>query len=234
MLFHNAKSYNNEYMLDIFSKVEDVKIRCLGHNQNKFKMLEFRIPEKDYSLKIIDSLSFLQSNLDSLSKELDDNLKNITKNHFEDKFEMVNKKLENLPYDYLKTEKLLEENLPDKKEFYNKMTLSHLSDKDYNTVEKFYKDMNFKNLKEYLQCYLRSDMTLLADAFLNFRNMIFNDYELDCCKYISAPSLSKDCCLKYSRAKIENIMDIDVFNFVKKSIAGGISNSINPYEKNRK
>ena len=64
ILFHNAKSYDNKYMLDIFSKVENVKIRCLGHNQDKLKMITFRIPGKDYSLKIIDSLSFLQSNLD--------------------------------------------------------------------------------------------------------------------------------------------------------------------------
>ena len=62
--------------------------------------------------------------------------------------------------------------------------------------------MNFKNLKEYLQCYLTNDITLLADAFLNFRNIIFDNYELDCCKYISAPSLSKDASLKYSKAKI--------------------------------
>ena len=109
---------------------------------------------------------------------------------------MVNKKLENFPYDYLKTEKLLEENLPDKKEFYNKMTLSHITDKDYNAVKSFYKDIKFKNLKEYLQCYLKSDITLSADVFLNSRNMIFNDYELDCCKYVSAPSLSKNASLK--------------------------------------
>ena len=96
------------------------------------------------------------------------------------------------------------------------MTLSHITDIEYNEVNKFYKDMNFKNLKEYLQCYLTSDITLLADVFLNFRNIIFDDYELDCCKYISAPSLSKDASLKYSKAKIANIMDIDVFNFVKK------------------
>ena len=76
--------------------------------------------------------------------------------------------------------------------------------------------MNFKNLKKYLQCYLISDICLLADCFLNFRNIIFNEYGLDPIKYVSAPSLSKDCNLKYSRAKIENIMDIDVFNFVKK------------------
>ena len=231
MLFHNAKSYDNKYMLDIFSKIENIKIKALGHNQDKFKMIEFRIPGKDYCLKIIDSLSFLQSNLNSLSKELDDEFKIITKEHFGDNFEMVNKKLENFPYDYLKTEKLLEEKLPDKKEFYNKIKLSHITDDEYNSVEKFYKDMNFKNLSEYLKCYLTSDVTLLADVFLNFRNIIFDNYELDCCKYISAPSLSKDASLKYSKAKIENIMDIDVFNFVKKSISGGLSNSINPYEK---
>ena len=218
-------------MLDIFSKIENIKIKALAHNQDKFKMIEFRIPGKDYCLKIIDSLSFLQPNLNSLSKELDDEFKIITKEHFGDNFEMVNKKLENFPYDYINENNLLEEKLPDKKEFHNKMTLSHITDDEYNSVEKFYKDMNFKNLSEYLKCYLKSDICLLADCFLNFRNIISNEYGLDCVKYISAPSLSKDCSLKYSKAKIENIMDINIFNFVKKGIAGGLSNSINPYEK---
>ena len=69
------------------------------------------------------------------------------------------------------------------------MTLSHINNDDYNSVEKFYKDMNFKNLSEYLQCYLTSDICLLADVFLNFRNLIFGEYGLDCVKYVSAPSL---------------------------------------------
>ena len=150
MLFHNAKSYYNKYMLDIFSKIENIKIKVLGHNQDKFEMIEFRIPGKEYCLKIIDGFSFLQSNLNGLSKELDNEYKFITKKHFEDKFEMVNKKLENFPYDYLKAKNLLKEKLPDKKEFYNKMTLSHINDDDYNSVKKLYKDMNFKNLSEYL------------------------------------------------------------------------------------
>ena len=61
-------------------------------------MLSFKIPNKKYEIKIIDSLSFLQSNLDSLSKDLDDDLKSVTRNHFQDKFELVNEKLENFPY----------------------------------------------------------------------------------------------------------------------------------------
>ena len=110
-------------MIDIFSKIENVRINCLAENQEKFKMLNFRIPNKQYDIKIIDSSSFLQSKLEDLSKDLDDNLKEVTKNHFQDKFEMVYKKLENFPYDYLNPNKLNEKVLPEKKYFDNILTL---------------------------------------------------------------------------------------------------------------
>ena len=78
VLFHNSKGYDNSYMLDIFSKIPNIQISCLGQNTEKFKMLKFLIPNKDYSIKIIDSLAFLQTNLDNLSKDLDDDLKIVT------------------------------------------------------------------------------------------------------------------------------------------------------------
>ena len=52
--------------------------------------------------------------------------------------------------------------------------------------------MKFKNLKEYLKCYLTSDITLLTDVFNNFRKIMFDEFQLDCCKYVSSLSLSKD------------------------------------------
>ena len=42
-------------------------------------------------MKIIDSLAFLQSKLDDLSNDLDNDLNIITKNHFQDEFELANK-----------------------------------------------------------------------------------------------------------------------------------------------
>ena len=42
--------------------------------------------------------------------------------------------------------------------------------------------MEFKNIKEYLECYLTSDITLLADVFNNFRKIIFDNIGLDSCK----------------------------------------------------
>ena len=231
VLFHNAKGYDNSYVLDIFSKIPNIQISCLGQNTEKFKMLKFVIPDKDYSIKIIDSLAFLQSNLNDLSKDLDNDLKIITKSHFQDKFEMVNKKLENFPYQYVNPENFKNKNLPDRKHFYNMLTLKDINDKDYKIVKNFYKDMKFKNLREYLECYLKSDISLLADVFNNFRKIIFDNLGLDPIKYISAPSLTKDCALKYSKCKIENIKDVSIFQFIRKSIMGGLSDSISPYLK---
>ena len=91
--------------------------------------------------------------------------------------------------------------------------------------------MKFKNIREYLECYLKFDITLLADVFNNFQKIIFDSLGLDCVKYISAHSLTKDCALKYSKCKLQNIKDFSIFQFVRKSIMGGLSDSINPYVK---
>ena len=162
-------------MLDIFSKIPNIQISCLRQNTEKFKMLKFLIPNKSYSIKVIDSLAFLQSKLDDLSNDLDNDLKIVTKNHFQDKFEMIIKKLENFSYNYVNPENLENENLRDKKYFYNMLKLKDIDDKEYKIVKNLYKNMKFKNIREYLECYLISDITLLADAFNNFRKMIFDN-----------------------------------------------------------
>ena len=57
------------------------RINCLAQNQERFKILNFKIPNKKYNIKIIDSLSFLQAKLESLSEDIEDILKIVTKNH---------------------------------------------------------------------------------------------------------------------------------------------------------
>ena len=207
VLFHNSKGYDNSYMINIFSKIPNIRINCLSENNKKFKMLSFHIPGKKYRVKIIDSLAFLQGNLDSLSKKLDNKLKIVTKKHFTKNFKLINKKLENFPYTYVNPNNLNEKDLPEKQHFNNILTMKDISDDEYNEVQLFYKKMEFKNLKEHLECYLTSYITLLADVFNDFRKIIFDQFQLDCVRYISTPS------------------------FVKNSIIGGLSNSISPYLK---
>ena len=166
VLFHNSKGYDNSYMINIFAKIPDIKISTIAENNEKFKMLSFQFKNKKYKIKIIDSLAFLQSNLDSLSKDLDDELKIITKKHFNKNFKFVNKKLENFPYNFLNPNNLEQTNLPEKKYFYNILTMNDITVKEYKKAQLFYKNMKFKNLKEYLKCYLISDITLLADIYI--------------------------------------------------------------------
>ena len=109
--------------------------------------------------------------------------------------------------------------------------MKSISEKEYENVKLFYKKMKFKNLKQYLECYLISDILLLSNCFNHFRKIMFEEFQLDTVKYVSSPSLSKDCALKYSKCKIENIKDVSIFNFVRKTVIGGLSNSINPHIK---
>ena len=109
--------------------------------------------------------------------------------------------------------------------------MKKITKKQYKEVKLFYEKMEFKNLREYLECYLISDITLLADNYNQFRKMKFDQFELDPVKYVSSPSLKKDCALKYSKCKIENIKDVSISNFVRKTVMGGLSDSINPHVK---
>ena len=109
--------------------------------------------------------------------------------------------------------------------------MKDITDKEYKKVKLFYKKMKFKNLREYLKFYLSSDITLLADVFNDFRKIMYDEFQLDTVKYVSAPSLTKDCALKYSKCKIKNIKDVSIFNFVRKTVMGGLSDSIKPHVK---
>ena len=179
----------------------------------------------------MDSLSFLSCKLDDIGKNLEDDKKINLKKYFKNKFYLVENKLPNFCYNYVNKNNLHETELPSKHHFDNILTMNKITYKEYHKVLKFYKRMKFENVRQYLECYIIADVLLLFDCFNHFRNMMVDKFNLDCLKYTSAPSYTKDCCLLYSRCKIETIQNIDVYNFIKRSISGGLSNSLNLYIK---
>ena len=84
---------------------------------------------------------------------------------------------------------------------------------------------------EFHNLYLKSDITLLADLFENFRKTCMQYYKLDPCHYFSSPGLSWDSMLKMTDIKLELMTDIDMFQFIEKGMRGGISYIANQYGK---
>ena len=68
-------------------------------------------------------------------------------------------------------EKFNETTLAEKKEFYSNLNIEDITDAYYMHVKKVCKDFEIKNLGEYHDLYLESDVLLLADVFENFRKM---------------------------------------------------------------
>ena len=126
------------------------------------------------------------------------------------------------PYVFITKENIYNKELPSIENFYGSLKLDNISEKDYNKTLEIYEKLSCKNIKEYLDIYLKLDICLQADIFNVFRNCIWDKFEIDCSKYITSCSLSLDLMLKYTGVKIELIRDISIFDYVNSSILGGI------------
>ena len=184
-------------------------------------MIDFKFKKIKYSLKLLDMCNFIKGSLNDLSKNLNDKNKIITKEHFKDNFELMKYKV-CFPYEFITKENIYYKELPSIENFYSSLKLDNISEEDYNKTLEIYEKLKCKNIKEYLDIYLKLDICLQADIFNVFRKCIWDKFEIDCSKYITSCSLSLDLMLKYTGVKIELIRDISIFDFVNLSILGGV------------
>ena len=243
IIFHNGMNYDNSILLNGMSKFKPT-ISCIGITSEKFKSIEFKFKKyemdddgeahevkSNYSLRVIDSYNMIMGSLNSLSTNLNNKYKYETKKEFKDNFEIINKKM-NFPYEWINENNLDNKDLPEIKDFYSSLKLETISEEEYKQTKEIYNKLKFKNIKEYLDTYLKLDITLLTDIFENFRKGIWDKFGLDCSKYVSSPSLSKDCMLKFTKIKIEHIKDIEMYDFINNSVIGGLCVCSNPYLNN--
>ena len=223
MYFFNGMKYDNSIILKSICNLfkNNVTLNVIGNSCESFKMIDFKFKKIKYSLKLLDMCNFIKGSLLKLSENLNDKNKFITKEHFKDNFELLNEKT-CFPYEFITKENIYNENLPSIEKFYSSLKLDGVSEKDYNKTLEIYKKLKCKNIKEYLDIYLKLDICLQADIFNVFRNCIRNKFEIDCSKYITSCSLSLDLMLKYTGVKIELIRDISIIDFVNSSILGGV------------
>ena len=221
--FFNGMKYDNTILLKSLCDMykDEMTMHCIGDSCESFKSIDFKFKNMKYSFKLLDICNFIKSSLSKLSEKLSDKDKIITKKHFPDSFELLKEKV-SFPYEWLTKENLLEKKLPPSNKFYSSLKLQNISQKEYDKTIEIYEQLKCKNVKDYLEIYMKLDICLQADLFNVFRNTIWDKFEIDCSKYITSYSLSLDLMLKYIGAKIQLLKNITMFDYIDSSIMGGL------------
>ena len=221
--FFNGMKYDNSILLKSLSHIykDEMTMKCIGNSCESFKTIDFKFKNMKYSFKLLDISNFIKGSLSGLSKNLLDKDKIITKKHFSNDFELLKEKA-CFPYEWLTKENIYNKDLPSIDKFYSSLKLQNISKEEYDKTLEIYKKLKCKNIKDYLEIYMKLDICLQADIFNLFKTTIWDKFGIDCSKYITNCSLSLDLMLKYTKVKIELFKDITIFDFVDLSIIGGL------------
>ena len=128
-------------------------------------------------------------------------------------------------------ERFDEMSLPNKESFCRNLNMENIEDIDYRHVNNVLKRFKLKNLGEYIDLYVQSDILLLADVFVNFRNTCHEVYELNPAHFLSLPGLAWQACLKKTRIELELLTDNDMLLMVEEGMRGGIGHSVHRHAK---
>ena len=193
---------------------------------------------KEIELRFIDSIKFMSSSLDSLVNNLARGghefwgFENYNSNQRE---LLIRKRI--FPYEYMDSwDKFNKASLPNVDKFYSNRNMSGVSDGDYEHACRVWKEFGIRNMGEYHDLYLRTDVVLLANVFKSFRRVCLENYGLDPSHFYTAPGLACKACLKKTGIKLELLKDPDMLLMFENGIRGGITQSVhrwaavnNPY-----
>ena len=222
MVFHNFSRYDAHLIVSELTTCIGGKLDVIGQNMENYISITKNVENTDIQFVFIDSYRFINVSLDKMGHNLENSSKKILKKYFpkDEDFNLTSQKAV-FPYDYFDTfEKLLEEKLPSINHFFNKLTDSEICQEDYQRATSVFNHFKCRNLGEYADLYLKIDVLLLADIFENFRSTLMSSHSLDPAHFVSLPSYTWECCLKYTGVELELLSDLDQIMFIERSIRG--------------
>ena len=115
------------------------------------------------------------------------------------------------PYEYMSSwGKFEESQLPPIEAFYSNLNMSNVSEDDYQHAQKVWKEFGIRNLGDYHDLCLQTDVILLANVFEAFRNTCLEHYKLDPAHFYTSPGLAWKACLRKTRVRLELLTDPDM------------------------
>ena len=240
VFFHNMKNYDEHLIIQNAEKLSNKKkIDVIAQNSEKFINIGFD------SLSVKDSFSFITASLDKLvsmtkydNTDETDRRKWVLRDNWRSNFRYSSKndiiKTEKCldlltekgvyPYDYMNSFDIFnDEHLPSKEQFYSRLTEEDITNDDYNKAKQIWKHFDIKNMGEYHDLYLKTDVLLLTDVFENFRDMCLSYYGLDPVYYYTLPNFAFDAMLKLTGIEIDLVYDQEMYEMIEAGLRGGMT-----------
>jgi len=218
VIFHNLRGFDGHLIMQALGKSKAVNLSCIPNNMEKY--MSFTVGQ----FVFMDSLQHLAASLETLVDGLQEDQFKITREYFKnpEQFALMRQKGV-YPYDYMDSlEKFEETKLPPTESFHNEIRKEGITDKDYAHAQKVWSEFNLKNMGEYHDLYLRSDVLLLADVWTAYCEKSIDVFGLDPTNYITLPGMAMDAMLRMTKAEPDTLQDLEMYNFCELGIRGGI------------
>jgi hypothetical protein len=185
MFCHNLTGYDGHFLVQKLGDDERItSLKALPYNSEKFRTIEVN------SYLFLDSLSFLNASLGELMNDLTRNEKHPFK--IIDQLQLYPEKSTRLkklllrkgvyPYEYVTNLEKLKRTkcIPKKKHFFSTLSNSNISQEDYIHAKRVFKHFKCENMIDYTELYCAMDVGILAEVVSQFRELVFENFGLDC------------------------------------------------------
>ena len=251
VFFHNLQNYDAHLFVRALGLMDEVlSIKCIPNNDKKYisfslkfelkritkwdwKTEEWKEVAIQHEIRFLDSFKFTLAGLEGLVKNLSREDLTETARFFGEKIDLVSRKGV-YPYEFMDDfEKFKKQSLPKKTSFFSRLKQEKISDEDFEHAQKVWREFQLKNMGEFHDLYLKTDVLLLADVMEKFRKLCEKNYELDPAHFFTVPGMAWDAMLKMTGIELEILEEgqIDMLLMIEKGIRGGISNAFKRYAK---
>ena len=179
-MFHNLSGYDAHlFIRELAASVPGgAKMGVIAKNKEDYITFSIKVAvdkyvdkngvekDKEIELRFIDSFKFMSSSLDSLTTNLVGGGQKLfgSEEYTPSQYELLVKK-GIYPHEYMSEwEKFKETKLPPKEAFYSKLNMVGVSEEDYEHARSVWREFGIKNLGEYHDLYLKTDVILLANV----------------------------------------------------------------------
>ena len=107
--------------------------------------------------------------------------------------------------------------------------MSSISSNDYQHAQRVWKEFRIHNLGNYHNLYLRTNVVLLANMYVTFRETCLEHYKLYPVHFYTSPGLAWKACLKYTGIRLDLLTDPDMLLMFERGIRGGITQAVRKY-----